>query len=55
LNNPSDISILYVIETTKDEKDTFLTGYGLMADLERTEFFKNIPKKNVSGKENIIG
>lgn len=55
MSNPSDMSILYVIETNKDEKGTFLMEFGPMADLDVAEFFKNIPKKNVSDKENING
>lgn len=52
-SNPSDMSILYVIETNKDEKGTFLMGYGPTADLDAAEFFKNIPAENISDKENI--
>lgn len=53
MSNPSDMSILYVIETNKNEKGTFLMGYGPTADLDTAEFFKNIPAENVSDKENI--
>ena len=53
MSNPSDMSILYVIETNKDEKGTFLLAYGPTADYDTAEFFKNIPEKNISDKENI--
>ncbi|WP_338358621.1 hypothetical protein [Yeosuana marina] len=53
MSNPSDMSILYVIETNKDEKGTFLMAYGPTADLGVAEFFNKIPEANVSNKENI--
>jgi len=53
MSNPSDMSILYVIETNKNEKGTVLVGYGPSADIEIAEFFKNIPKKNISDEKNI--
>ncbi|WP_027136666.1 hypothetical protein [Gaetbulibacter saemankumensis] len=53
MSNPSDMSILYVIETNKNEKGTFLMGYGPTADLDTANFFGNITKKNISNKENI--
>ncbi|MEW4924667.1 hypothetical protein [Algibacter sp. 2305UL17-15] len=53
MSNPSDMSILYVIETNKDEKGTVLMGYGPSADLDAAEFFKNIPKTNISDEKNI--
>ena len=53
MSNPSDMSILYVIETNKGEKGTFLLAYGPNADTEAAEFFKNIPNTNVSDKANI--
>ena len=53
MSNPSDMSILYIIETNKNEKGTFLMGFGPSADLEVAEFFKNIPESNISNKKNI--
>lgn len=53
MSNPSDMSILYVLETNADEKGTFLMGYGPNADLDTAEFFKAIPDKNTSDKANI--
>lgn len=53
MSDPSDMSILYIIKTNKDEKGTFLLGYGPSADLEVAEFFKKIPKSNVSNDESI--
>lgn len=54
MSNPSDMSILYVIETSKDEKGTFLLGYGPNADFETAQFFKIIPEENCSNKKNIL-
>ena len=53
MSNPSDMSILYIIETNKDEKGTFLLGYGPTADLETAEFFQKIPQGNISNDKNI--
>ncbi|WP_445735830.1 hypothetical protein [Mariniflexile sp.] len=53
MSDPSDMSILYIIETNKNEKGTFLSGYGPSADLEVAEFFNNIPEANISNKKNI--
>jgi hypothetical protein len=53
MSNPSDMSILYVIETNQDEKGTFLMAYGPSADSETAEFFNKIPNNNISDKENI--
>lgn len=46
MSNPSDLSILYVLETTEGEKGTYLMGYGPTANLEAADFFKEIPRKN---------
>ncbi|WP_299780313.1 hypothetical protein [uncultured Formosa sp.] len=54
MSNPSDMSILYVIETPMDSKGTFLTGFGPSANLEEAEFFKAIPEENYSEKSNIL-
>lgn len=53
MSDPSDMSILYVIETNLDEKGTFLLGYGPSANLDTAEFFKKIPESNVSNDKNI--
>jgi hypothetical protein len=53
MSNPSDLSILYIIKTNNGEKGTLLLGYGPTADLELADFFKKIPKVNVSDSENI--
>ena len=55
MSNPSDLSILYVIETDKGEKGTFLMGYGPNASMEANEFFKEVPDENFSDKANIDG
>ncbi|WP_308992332.1 hypothetical protein QLS71_000945 [Mariniflexile litorale] len=53
MSDPSDMSILYIIKTSKEEKGTLLLGYGPSADLELAEFFKKIPETNISNDENI--
>ena len=53
MSNPSDLSILYVIETKNDSKGTILVGYGPTGNLELAEFFKAIPKSQYSNQENI--
>lgn len=39
MSNPSDMSILYALETVEGEKGAFLMGYGASADLETAHFF----------------
>lgn len=46
ISNPSDMSILYVIETKDGSKGTRLVGYGPAGNLESAEFFKAVPKEN---------
>ncbi len=53
ISNPSDMSILYVIETNKGEKGTFLMAYGPEANFDDAEFFRRVPESNVSNDENI--
>jgi len=53
ISNPDDMSILYVLETNKGEKGTFLIAYGPQANFDESEFFRKIPKSKVSDKENI--
>lgn len=54
MSNPSDMSILYVLETKDGSKGTLLLGYGPSGDLELIDFFKAIPKDHFSNKANII-
>jgi hypothetical protein len=54
ISNPSDMSILYVLETQSGAKGTMLLGYGPTADLDAANFYKNIPKANCSNRENIL-
>ncbi len=53
MSNPSDLSILYVLETEDGSKGTLLMGYGPSANLELAEFFKNIPEGNISDKADL--
>jgi hypothetical protein len=53
MSNPSDMSILYVIETKNGSKGTVLAGYGPSNDSRMAEFFTEIPKSQCSNKANI--
>ena len=54
MTNPSDMSILYIIEAIGGYKGTILIAYGPTADTGTAEFFKEVPEKNYSSEENII-
>ena len=54
MSNPADMSILYVTVTKDNFKGTFLASYGGASNTEAAEFFNEIPKENVSNKENIF-
>jgi len=53
MSNPSDMSILYVLETSDGNKGTLLAGYGPSANLELHEFMSAIPKENIED-ENVL-
>lgn len=48
MSNPSDMSILYVVETLDGSKGTLLASYGAIEDNLINEFMKDIPEANVS-------
>ncbi|WP_439128508.1 hypothetical protein [Polaribacter sp.] len=54
MSNPNDMSILYVLETDNNGKGTLLVSYGAAAETETAEFFNEIPKENISDRENIF-
>ncbi|MCL5127993.1 hypothetical protein [Algibacter sp. L4_22] len=54
ISNPSDMSMLYVIETRDGNKGTVLANYSPASNTSTAEFFKAIPNKNVSQKANIF-
>lgn len=54
ISNPSDLSILYVIETNDQLKGTILVAYGSATNTETAEFFKNVPEENISNQDMII-
>lgn len=54
MSNPSDMSILYVIEADKDHKGTIINSYGPTADLEIHEFIDAIPEENVGHDDSIL-
>jgi hypothetical protein len=49
MSNPSDMSILYVLETNDGSKGTVLANYSPSSNIETAEFFKEIPKENYLG------
>ena len=51
MSNPSDMSLLYVIETADGGKGTLLTGYGPSANTELYEFLDKIPEKNIKNED----
>ncbi|WP_252723131.1 hypothetical protein [Pseudotamlana agarivorans] len=53
MSNPSDMSMLYIIEANKEEKGTFLMAYGPNAETEVAEFFNKVPKSNITNSKNI--
>ena len=53
LSNPSDMSILYVVEAHDGNKGLVTANYGSNSDTELDEFFKSIPKENDHSNENI--
>ena len=54
MSNPSDMSILYVIETKQGHKGTVLANYSPSSDTSTAEFFKAIPKENISQEANFL-
>ncbi|MGB3608525.1 MAG: hypothetical protein WA775_14475 [Psychroserpens sp.] len=54
MSNPSDNSILYIIEAIGGYKGTLINSYGSAADLEIAEFVQAIPEKNISEHNNIL-
>ncbi|MGJ8592949.1 MAG: hypothetical protein ACSHXF_10395 [Aquaticitalea sp.] len=47
MSDPSDMSLLYVLETNDGGKGTLLANYGPEADTSVHEFMNEIPKENV--------
>ncbi len=47
MSNPSDMSLLYVIETMDGSKGTLLASYGANADNSIHNFMKEIPESNI--------
>lgn len=52
MSNPSDMSLLYVIQTTDGSKGTILASYGAEADNSIHEFMKMVPEDNI--KNNLM-
>jgi len=53
MSNPSDMSILYIIETKDGNKGTVLANYSPSSATEIAEFFNAIPKENNKTQENV--
>lgn len=47
ISNPSDMSLLYIIETTDGSKGTILANYGAYGDIAIHNFMNLIPKENI--------
>jgi hypothetical protein len=47
ISNPSDMSVLYVVEASQNIKGTALVNYNPSSATELAEFFNSVPKKNV--------
>lgn len=54
MSNPSDMSILYIIETKTGDKGTVLANYSPTSDTSIAEFFKAIPQNNISQQANLL-
>jgi len=54
MSNPSDMSILYIIETKTGDKGTVLANYSPTSDTSMAEFFKAIPQNNISQQANLL-
>lgn len=46
MSNPSDMSILYVVEVNNETKGTVLANYSPSSDTSVLEFFNSIPEEN---------
>jgi len=55
MSNPGDMSVLYVIETKSGCKGTVLANYSPTSNTTTAEFFKAVPKENISQIANILG
>ncbi len=53
MSNPSDMSLLYVIETSDGTKGTILANYSPTGSTSINDFMKVIPKENVRD-ENVL-
>ena len=53
MSNPSDMSLLYVLKTSDNNKGTLLASYGPKANLELHEFMMAIPRENKKS-ENVL-
>lgn len=54
MSNPSDQSILYVIEANENCKGTIINSYGPNANLEIHQFIEDIPEENKGQDESIL-
>lgn len=54
ISNPSDMSILYVIQTKDGNKGTVLANYSPASDTSMAEFFNAVPKEQVSQSANLL-
>ncbi|MDX1363436.1 hypothetical protein [Arenibacter latericius] len=46
MSNPSDMSILYVVDTQDQSKGTILVNYNPAESSKMADFFQKVPKEN---------
>lgn len=51
MSDPSDMSILYILETSDGSKGTLLASYGPQADTGLHDFMNAVPKENVKAED----
>jgi len=54
MSNPSDNSILYVMQTNNGLKGTIINAYGPATNLDVHEFIESIPKENTGHDDSIL-
>ncbi len=53
MSNPSDMSLLYVIETTDGSRGTILASFGANGNTSVHSFMNDVPKGNIS-KDSMV-
>ncbi len=53
-SNPSDMSIVFAVETNRDEQGIIISSYGVYADMELIEFLNEVKVKVQQQKDQAI-